>query len=117
MDKTEAIFMSHSRSYTTWLALPISEPLLTLLQEFIEKVMKLLYGDIWHHHNMSNVSLACQLPLVHKLLIMWSLEHNRAAQLVHHCSNACLHKLTFEVVCIAQALLHLFLQTSVPFHV
>lgn len=117
MDSTEAIFKSHIGSYTIWLALAISEPLFTLLQELIEKIIKLVYGDIWHDDHMSNVSLACQLPLVNELLIVWSLEHNGAAELVQHCSNACIHKPTFEVVCIAQALLHLLLKTSVPFHV
>ena len=117
MDSTEAIFVSHSRSYAIRLALAISEPLFTLLHQFIQKIIKLLYGDIRHHHHMSNVSFACQLPPVHELLIVRSLEHNGAAQLVQHCSNACIHKPTFEVVCIAQTLLHLFLKPSVPFHV
>ncbi|QHO35152.1 uncharacterized protein DS421_9g273160 [Arachis hypogaea] len=66
---------------------------------------------------MCYVFLACQLPLSYKLLIMWPLKHNCAAQLIKHCTNSGIPKAVPEVVCIPQVFRHFFLETSVSFPV
>ena len=58
-----------------------------------------------------------KLPTTNKFLILRSLKHNRAAQLIDHSTNPCFSKAVFQVVSISEALLDFFMEPFVTLSV
>lgn len=62
----------------------VTVPGQTFFDQFVQESVELLDGDVGHHNDMGDVSLARQLPPADELLVQRSLENDGAAELVEH---------------------------------